>query len=169
MALAFGRLRSGEWIAGAGAVVLLVSMFALPWYRVTSGSGAPGSEFLNPTTVDGWHALTVIRWLMLVTIVASLLLVYMQASRRAPAIPATLSLIVTVIGIVTVLALIVRVVFDFPSLVGNVSVRAGAYIGLFGAILMAFGGYESLRQEGIRPADGPAEVPTIDPSGGRGS
>jgi hypothetical protein len=166
MALKLGRVRSGEWIAGAGSVVLLGSMFLLPWYRVTSGSGAPGSQYLRPTTVDGWHALTTVRWLMLATIVASFALVYLQASRRAPAVPVTMSLIVTVLGILTMLTLIVRVLIDLPGLVGNVSARAGAYIGLFGAIVIAFGAYESLRQEGIAPGDEPAEIPTIDPRGG---
>ncbi len=165
MALELGRLRRGEWIAGAAAVVLLASMFLLPWYRVTSGSGASGSQFLHPTTVDGWQALTTIRWLMLATIVASFALVSFQASRRAPAIPVTMSLIVTVLGILTVLTLIVRVLIDLPGLVGNVSARTGAYVGLLSAIVIACGGYVSLRQEGIAPGDEPAEMPTVRPRG----
>lgn len=161
MALELGRLRSGEWIAGAGAVVLLASMILLPWYRVTSGSGASGSQFLHPTTVDGWQALTIIRWLMLATILASFALVYVQASRRAPAIPVAMSLVVTVLGILTVLTLIVRVLIDLPGLVGNVSARAGAYVGLLGAIVIACGGYASLREEGIAGDDEPGEIPTV--------
>ncbi|MBV9005524.1 MAG: hypothetical protein JO181_12755 [Solirubrobacterales bacterium] len=169
MALELGRLRRGEWIAGAGAVVLLASMFLLPWYRVTSGSGASGSQYLHPVTVDGWQALTTIRWLMLATIVASFALVYFQASRRAPAIPVAMSLIVTVLGTLTALVLIVRVLIDLPSLVGNVSTRAGAYVGLLSAIVIAGGGYASLREEGIAPDDEPGEVPTVRLPGRGGS
>ena len=168
MALELGRLRSGEWIVGAGAAVLLASMFLLPWYRVTSGSGASGSPFLHPTTVDGWQALSTIRWLMLVTVAVSFGLVYFQAGRRAPAIPVTMSLIVTVLGILTALILIVRVLIDLPSLVGNVSARAGAYVGLLGAIMIACGGYVSLRQEGIARGDEPGEISTIHLPGGGG-
>jgi hypothetical protein len=160
------RLRPGEWIAGAGGLVLLASMFLLDWYQVTSGSGASGSKFSHSTSVNAWQALTTLRWVMLVTIVASFALVYLQSSRRAPAIPATMSLIVTVLGILTVLALIFRVLIDLPGLVGNVSVSAGAYVGLLGAIAIAAGGYASLRQEGISPRDEPAEIPTVGSRGG---
>ena len=33
------RLRRGEWIVGAGAVVLLASMFVLQWYGVSGQLG----------------------------------------------------------------------------------------------------------------------------------
>ena len=155
------RLRPGEWIAGAGAIVLLASMFLLQWYEVTSGSGRSGSKFSVSTSVNGWQALTAIRWLLLVTIVASFGLVYLQASRRSPAIPVTMSLVVSVLGILTVLVLIFRVLIDLPALVGTVSASAGAYVGLVGAIAIACGGYASMRQEGVSPRDEPAEIPTV--------
>lgn len=159
--MTLARLRGGEWIATAGAVILLASMFLLPWYRVTSGSGASGSGLSHPFTVDGWHALTTLRWLMLATIVAALALASFQAARHAPAIPVVLSMIVNVLGIVTALALIVRVLIDPPGLVGNVSTQAGAYVGLLAAIVLALAAYESFRAEGVAPGDEPAEIPTL--------
>ena len=42
------------------------------------------------------------------TIIAAVALVFAQASRRAPAIPVTMSLVVMLLGLVTVVALIYR-------------------------------------------------------------
>jgi hypothetical protein len=76
------RLRAGEVIAGASAAVLLIFMFAVPWYAVSG----PLSETLarglhEPTTFDGWNGLAHLRYLLLVTIVAAL------ALTRAPPFP----------------------------------------------------------------------------------
>ncbi|HTX10920.1 MAG TPA: hypothetical protein VME22_20015 [Solirubrobacteraceae bacterium] len=142
------RLRRGEVLAGVGAVLLLVFMLGLDWY----GQG--------DHSLTGWQALTDVRWLLIVTIVCALALTITQATRRSPAVPATLSVIVTVLGLITVLALIYRVLIDPLS-----HEQAGAYLGLLSALVLAYGGYESLRQEGIATRDAPLEIPVIRPGG----
>lgn len=147
-----GRLRRGEALAGAGAVLLLVLLLAVDWY----GSGAHART--------GWEALTTLRWLLSVTILAAFVLVSAQITRRAPAVPATMSLIVTVLGLITVLALIYRVLISPAA-----HEQAGAYLGLLSALAIAYGGYRSLRQEGTARRDAPGEVPLVRlerPSGG---
>jgi cytochrome bd-type quinol oxidase subunit 2 len=146
------RLRRGEMLATAGAVLLLVFMLAGTWY----GHGSHART--------GWQALPVLRWLVLVTIACALALAVAQATRRAPAIPATLSLIVTVLGLITVLALIYRVLIDPPA-----HEQAAAYLGLLSAIALAYGGFLSLRQEGILRQDGPTEIPVVRLGGGERS
>jgi hypothetical protein len=142
------RLRRGEILAGAGAVLLLVFMLAGDWY----GSGSHERT--------GWQALTDLRWLVIVTTALALLLTVTQAVRRAPAVPAALSVIVTVLGIITVLALIYRVLIDPPA-----HEQAAAYLGLLSAIALAYGAYASLRQEGVARRDAPAEIPVERPGG----
>ncbi|HET6870288.1 MAG TPA: hypothetical protein VFH80_30530 [Solirubrobacteraceae bacterium] len=142
-----GRLRRGELLAGTGAVLLLVFLLAGKWYG--HGSGAR----------TGWEALTSLRWLLLVTIAAALALVAAQVARRSPAIPVTLSMIVTVLGLITVLALVYRVLIDPPA-----HEQAGAFLGLLSAIGVAYGGYLSLREEGIARRDAPSEIPIVRPS-----
>jgi type II secretory pathway component PulM len=142
------RLRHGEVLAGVGAVLLIVFMFAGNWYGHGSGSRT------------GWQALTDLRWLVAVTIVCALALTITQATRRSPAVPVTLSVIVTVLGLITVLALIYRVLIDPPA-----HERAFAYLGLLSALVLAYGGYASMRQEGIAERDGPGEIPVIRPGG----
>ncbi|HEX4279930.1 MAG TPA: hypothetical protein VHZ27_04135, partial [Solirubrobacteraceae bacterium] len=99
------RLRRGEWLAGASAVLLAIFLVGGKWY---GGAGRTGGS------LTGWQALTDLRWLLLVTIVAAVGLVFIQATRRAPALPVTMSLVVMLLGIVTVVALIIRVLIDPP-------------------------------------------------------
>lgn len=141
-----GRLRRGELLAGTGAVLLLVFLLAGKWYG--HGSGAR----------TGWQALTSLRWLLVVTIAAALALVAAQVTRRSPAIPVTLSMIVAVLGLITVLALIYRVLISPAA-----HEQAGAFLGLLSAIGLAYGGYLSLREEGIARRDAPREIPIVRP------
>jgi hypothetical protein len=152
------RLRWGEWIAGVSAVLLLVFMFALKWYALDDVLAQTAGKLGFSASVNGWNGLTHTRWLVLVTVLCALALVYYQATRRAPAIPATLSVIVTVLALVTVIALFYRVVIDVP---GDQARRAGAWLGLASAVALLFGAFESLRTEGIAPRDGPGEIETV--------
>jgi hypothetical protein len=141
------RLRRGELLAGTGAVLLLVFLLAGKWY----GHGDRART--------GWEALTVLRWLLVVTIAAALALVVAQIARRSPAIPVTLSLVVTVLGPICVLALIYRVLIDAPA-----HEQVGAFLGLLSAIGLAYGGFLSLREEGIARRDAPRDIPVVTPA-----
>ncbi len=163
------RLRPGEWIAGAGAVLLLVFMFVLNWYGL-KGSVAPTASTLGvSTSVNAWDGLTTLRWLMLATILVALALVYFQGTRRAPAIPVTFSLFTMLLGGLTLLLLIYRVLINQPGPGDLVSTKLGAYLGLIAAAVLTYGGYKSLRTEGIAPKDTvPVEELTVS-SGDLGS
>lgn len=153
---------------GACSVVLLASMFAIEWYGFTAQL-RPSTASLGPSTsVNGWNALTNARWLMLLTIVCGLALVYVQAARRAPAIPVTLSVIVAVLGLLTVIVLVYRVLINEPGSDAVVEQKAGAFVGLASAIAILIGGYLSMRDEGIADKDGPGDVETVSlgPAGG---
>jgi hypothetical protein len=151
------RLRHGEWIAAASALLLLVLMLFVPWYGV-SATGASTAGSGRTTSYTGWTVLTDLRWLILLTVVAALALAYLQASRRAPAIPASMSVIVTVLALITVLALLYRVVISVP---GRLDQKAGAFLGLASALGILYGAYASMRQEGIAGRDGPQEIETV--------
>jgi hypothetical protein len=140
------RLRRGELLAAAGAVLLAVFLLAGKWYG--HGAGAR----------TGWGALATLRWLLVVTILAAFALVLTQAMRRSPAVPVTLSLLVTVLGLISVLALIYRVLISPAA-----NEQAGAYLGLLSALALAYGGYLSLRQEGVARRDAPSEIPVVRP------
>jgi hypothetical protein len=151
------RLRRPELIVGVGGLVLLASMLLLPWYTLTEVSGPPGPQYFIQISVDGWNGLSHAHWLLLVTIVVAFALVFVQLSRRAPAIPVTFSLLATVLGGLATLWLIYRVLISPPG--GSRDV--GGFIGLLSAAGITYGGYASVRLEGIAPADAPSEIPTI--------
>src|ERR1700754_5299463 len=132
------RLRWPEIVAGIAAVVLLLSMFVLPWYGY-KGDLAPLAARLGVSTSrDAWNSLSTTRWLMLLTIVAALALVYLRAPRPAPALPATFSLFVWLLGGLTSLVLIYRVLINVPGPNDVVSRDVGGYVGLLASIAIAF-------------------------------
>jgi hypothetical protein len=127
-------------VAGAGAVALLVLMAAVRWY---------GGK-------TGWTVLTSARWLALVTVVAAVVLVASQATRRAPALPVTMSVIVTVLGLLTALWLLYRVAINPAA-----DRQVGAWLGFASACTIMIGAFLSMRQEGVSPEDEPREIVTV--------
>jgi hypothetical protein len=160
MGLRASRIRRPEWIIGAGGLLLLIAMVLMPWFTLTLSSHPPGPIALIPEQVDGWHGLKIGHWFLLAAVLAALATLFFQAQRRAPALPVTLSWLASVLGGVGVVWLIVRVLIAPPGGRG-----IGGWIGLLGAAAIAYGGYKSLRLEGIAPEDGPAEIPKIDLAG----
>jgi hypothetical protein len=123
------RLRRGEVIAGVSGVALLIFVFALNWLTVGGRNR------------HGWSAVPLLRWLLVVTALTAIALAFTQATRRAPALPVSLSVIATVLGGLSVLLLVIRL------LTTSAGLCAGAYLGLVAAIGIAVGGYQSLRRE----------------------
>ena len=141
MDVRLSRLRSGEVIAAAAAVILLVDLLAVSWYSSTG---------VDVVSVRGWDALSILRWVILLTIVVAFALAWFQATRRAPALPVSLSTIATALGTFTTLALIWRVLISLPGPDGvgvSTSADAGAYVGLASALVLTAGALWSLRQE----------------------
>jgi hypothetical protein len=145
------RLRSGEWLTAAAVVVMLISLFGLHWYGSTS---APGGRL---PARDGWTGATHLHWLLALAVVVAIAAVVAQAVFRAPAVPACLDVISVVVALVAVLWLIFRVVIDAPP-----HQLFGAWLGLIAAFGLLAGSFLALRQEGIREADGPGEVPLVE-------
>jgi hypothetical protein len=155
------RLRAGEWIAGVSGLALLVLTLAAPWYGTTRPLSRTAALLLPSTSFTGWSALSHIRWLILVTALAGLALFCAQALCRAPAIPSTLSMIAMVLSLASVVVLIYRVLIAIPGPSSVLEQKAGAYLGLASALALLYGGFRSLREEGIAPEDGPQEIPVV--------
>jgi hypothetical protein len=118
MRIDISRLRAGEVASGLGGVVLL-----------------------------GWRGrrqFGVLRWLSLVTGVSALALTYTQATRRAPALPVALSVLVSALGFINVVGLVGRAFVDRTH---GSSRLPGTRFGLLAAITITGGGYASMRKE----------------------
>jgi hypothetical protein len=123
------HLRRGEIVAGAGGLALLIILFGLDWLRSAG------------VTRDGWSAVPVLRWVIVVAALSALALTVAQATTRAPALPVSLSVIATVLSALTALLLIIRL------LTTGATLQPGAYLGLLAAIGMTYGAFASLRAE----------------------
>jgi len=155
------RLRAGEWLVGASGLVLLASMFLLEWYGLKAPFAQSYGALGRSTGFDAWNALSTMRWLLLLCALTAGALACFQGTRRAPAIPVSLSVVVTTLGVLAVLALLYRVLIHLPGPSGLIEAKAGAYVGLASVIAMTYGGYLSMREEGIAPDDAPGEIETI--------
>ena len=135
MSIDVSRLRAGEVVSGLGGV-LLVS-----W--------------------RGRRDFPVLRWLSLITGVSALALTYTQATRRAPALPVALSVVVTALGSMNVLGLLGRAL---ARGVRGSSPSPHTRFGLLAAITITGGGYASMRKEsGTDPAEfGELEMVTLE-------
>lgn len=152
------RIRRGEVILSAGAIVLLALIFTVPWYGL-SGAAKQSTEALgHSTTLTGWHALTTLRWVMLVTIVCALSVTFFQATRDAPALPTSMGVFALLLGVITLLLLIYRVI-NPPGDVWQV--RLGAFLGLAAALVLSYGAFRSLRDEAPAEPPSPGAIPTV--------
>jgi Mn2+/Fe2+ NRAMP family transporter len=153
------RLRRGELIAGGGAVVLALALFVFPFYGVTNTFAPTLASEGQATSFDGWHSVPQLRWLLLVVILVALALVCFQAVMRAPAVPVTFSMIVTVLSLLALLGLLWRVLIDPPG--SPLDERYGAYVSLIAALAMFYGGFLSMRQEGVADRDARTQIETV--------
>jgi hypothetical protein len=160
------RLRRGEIIAGLSAIALLILLFAVPWFRFSPGGVIhPAATYHYPppngahADATGWNSLPTLRWLIAVAGVAGVLLTFLQASRAAPALPVTWSVIVTTLSGITTLLLLIALPTDSGSPL------VGAYLGLVAVAALTVGAFMSLRQEGgwLPDRDHPIETIGIGP------
>ncbi len=161
MSFQFSRLRSGEWIAGGGALALLLIFFLLPWYGLTGSAEHYAKLAGVSTTINGYNEYTHLRWLILLTIATAFALVILQATRRAPAIPVSFSIFVSVLGVLTSVWLIYRVLINVPSGEGQLDQEVGAYLGLVSALVLTYGGFRSLREETRPDLQRNAAIPMV--------
>ena len=133
------RLRDGDWIAGAGGVVLLAAMFA-DWYAPDAVFGAPGG--------NAWQAFSVLDAVLALLALVPLALVALQATRDSPSLPVAFSVLTTVAGALATLLMLYRIV-NQPGPNDAVTVELGAWIGLVAAVAIAGGGWRSMRVEAM--------------------
>jgi hypothetical protein len=144
------RIRVGALVSATSALGLLVIMFATEWYGV---AGVPDPSAVRPavsTAENAWHGLTVTRWVLLATIVASVGAVVLHASQREHGNKTDTSLVVAALGALSAGLLIWRVLIVLPAGQRVVDQKLGAFLGLLCALGIAWGGYEAIREQRAR-------------------
>ncbi len=151
------KLNTGEKVAAISAVLLFIFMF-FTWFGVEvsgvggfSGSvpGAGGSAF---------DALEFIPVILVITILAALAVAALRLTDSAYEPPVSMNAIVTVLGGLSVLLILFRII-DPPSFgsFGGVSVSGtveiGIFLGLIAAAGITYGGYLAMKEEGASFGD----------------
>jgi len=131
-----GRLRVPDLVAGAGGFALLASMF-LHWY---------GLALLGGPEVTAWQAFSVLDVVLALLALVPLALVVLQATRESPSLPAMLSTLTVVAGMLATLLIGYRIV-DQPGANAAVGVDAGAWLALAAAVVTTGAGWRSLADE----------------------
>jgi hypothetical protein len=144
-----GRLRVGEAMVLVGAVCVIVAL-TLPWYENLEGK------------LDAWDTFGLGVVLLMIAAAAALVLVLSTVTERSTALPVAASVWSTLFGMVAVIAAVVRLL-ERPH--SAISLCAGAWVALAGAVLIAAGSWESIRDErtGLYR---PAEPEPREPPGG---
>ena len=140
------RVRSGELLALAGAVCVIVSLF-LRWYETPSG------------TLDAWSTFGPAVALLILAAGAALALVLGTLTERSTAVPVAAAVWSVLFGLVAVIAALVRV-FERPD--HATSLCAGPWLALAGAVAILAGAWQSLRDE-RRSLYAPAAPPPRSP------
>jgi hypothetical protein len=151
------RLTTGDMIAGAGGIVLLISLF-LPWYGVSVDiAGFSASE-----SGSGWQALGFIDILLFLISVAAIAIV---VARAAGALPADLPAPVILLGLgaLAVLLVLYRIIDipadgDVPDQV-DLSRKVGIFIALIGGAALAYGGWRTNSEAPVARATPAADPP----------
>jgi prepilin signal peptidase PulO-like enzyme (type II secretory pathway) len=140
------RMRSGELIALAGAVCLIIAL-ALPWYD-------------NGGKLTAWDTFGVGVVLLILAAGAAIVLAIATVTERTTAIPVAAGVWSTLFGILAVIAAFVRLL-ERPD--HATEVCSGAWLALAGALLVLVGSWQSMRDErtGLYPPDAtpPREAP----------
>ncbi|HEY5286155.1 MAG TPA: hypothetical protein VIJ50_03515 [Solirubrobacteraceae bacterium] len=126
-----GRLRVGEILVLIGALGVLFA-FTLDWYQNAERSFDAFDTF-GPAVV-----------LLLLSAIVALILVVTTVTERSTALPVAAAVWSTVLGLVAVIAAIVRLL-ERPH--GATSLCAGAWVAMAGALLIVVGSWESMRDE----------------------
>jgi hypothetical protein len=141
------RVHHGELTSATSALLLLAVMFLTKWYGV---AGVPDPSAARPaisTAVNGFNGLTSVRWVMLLTICAALGSVLLHASQRSHGTRTDTSRVLVVLGSLTAILLIYRVLIAFPAPHRMIDQKLGAYLGLLCAFGVALGGRQSMLEQ----------------------
>jgi hypothetical protein len=137
-------LKPGDWLAGIGGLVLLVSLF-LPWYDLTG----------TDRHLTGWQAFSVIDILLALAALVGITVAVSAAVRRTPAVPVAAGVLGVPVGALSVLLVLVRVL-DPPGPNDLLDLAVGSGLAVAGALGVAAGSWWSIGDERNR---GVPEVP----------
>lgn len=147
------RLRQGEQIAAIAAILLFLDMLIFKWFGLKVSGGALGG-FSAEGSKNAFGSMDVISWILMITIIAALVMAYLQASDTEVNMPVAMSVIVTVLGGLSTLLILFRIIsppdFGAGSLPDGIdhTRKLGAFLGLILAGALTYGAWRAMQDEG---------------------
>lgn len=151
------RLRRGELLSAGSALALLIVMFATEWFGVDTLPNASHAGAERETAENAWNGMSDVRWLLMLTILVAIGSVVLHESQRRHGAKTDTGMLVTVLGCLSSAAVIYRVLLELPTPDRVVDQKLGAILGVLATLLIAVGGYATLREE--REQERPAAPP----------
>jgi hypothetical protein len=161
------RLNTGEKLAGAAGIALLLIMFLFDWFTVDVGGG------FADISVGGnaWETMELIRFVILLAAISGIALAVVAANNSKVDLPIALSAITAGLGILAVVLIAFRIISPPDGGAGDFGVDIGrgigVFLGLIAAAGVAAGGWLAMQDEGAtftdRPTGGTAPPPPPPP------
>ena len=155
-------MRPAEPVAGAGGLLLLVSLY-LPWYglELPAGTGNLAAPVLAAelagATASGWQAFTVTDILLALLALPAIAVPIVSLTARGPAKPIAVEVIASAVGWIAVVLVAYRLI-DPPGPNAFIALRYGAWLALAGALIAWVGSWLAMSDESTPGAVAP-DVP----------
>jgi hypothetical protein len=150
------KLRRGELIAGVGGIVLLIALLFLNWYGVGDTVETPFGDFSVGADFGAWDGQgflgTLANLVILAAGIAAVGLALLTATSRTVALPVAASAMTAGLGIAAVVMVVMRILFQ-PGPNDIVDLKLGIFVALIGSLAVAYGGWQSMQEEGTTFAD----------------
>ncbi len=142
------NLRTGEKIAGAAGIALLLIMFIFDWFTVDAGGFSFGG--------NAWDTMELIRFILLLAAVAGIALAVTSATQTKLDLPVALSALAAGLGALGVLLVAFRILSPPDGGAGDlidVGRGIGVFLGLAAVAGVAYGGFVAMQEEGTSFGD----------------
>ena|SRR5829696_1315707 len=175
MAVDTTRLRFGDMIAGASAVLLFLFTF-LRWFKATGEGGEEAPDALaDAFSFNAWEAMPILTFILLLCILAVIAVVAIRATGQQINLPVPLGTVILGAAALALLIILFRLLLTpDPSVSflgqevnvkdndGEVGRSYGIFLALLAALGMLAGGFLSARERG-------EAIPGVGPGGGPGA
>jgi hypothetical protein len=146
------KLRRGELIAAAGGVLLLIALFFFDWYSAGTSVTLPlGTTVSVSGDFGAWDGEGffgfIANLVILAAAVSAVGLAVLTATSRTIALPVAASATTAALGIAAVVMVLLRMLFQ-PGPNELISLKFGIVLALIAAVIVAYGGWISMREEG---------------------
>jgi hypothetical protein len=145
------KLRRGELIAAIGGIVLLITLFFLDWYAVDVNISTPFGDIGGGAEFGAWDGQgftgTIANLVILAAGIAAVGLAVVTATSRTVSLPVAASALTAGLGIAAVVMVLLRMLFQ-PGENEFIELRFGIWLALISSAVIAYGGWEAMREEG---------------------